>query len=137
MKKRIEFPALDLSFSDKNWINMEGIFFEEDYLYFNSEKKFKQNYLNHILVDSKGGLYQIIGKEDLSRWRKFIPNIKKSKILFKDLKDKMDLENIKKYYIKKIREYDVLDVEFHLYIEELVSRIKKTSTIEEFFKETC
>lgn len=135
MNSKIMFPAMDLSFNDEDWINMEGIFIEDEYLYFNSIKKFNKKYLSHILVDSKGSLYEIIGKDDLSKWRKLFPFIKKSRLKLKSLDRKMTLNDIKLYYIKKMKVYDVLDEEYHAHIMDNISKIEKIKTVNDFFKE--
>lgn len=106
INKKIKFPAISLSIDDWNSEDINEVLFHNDYCYTNNKENIKKYLLNHKILDSNGEIFVISEIVDMSKWRKYLPFIAKSKIKFKYLKKQMSLDDTKSFYIQKVKSLD-------------------------------
>ncbi len=134
-ESKIIFPALNLTtqewdFNTLNDLKLEGrFFFGTNILFFN------KHYLESLLVDLEGNLYKITGKEDMGKWRKYIPFFMKSKIVFEDLNSKISLDEVKKHIISKIKNIKSSNDKNNKFFQEWIKKIEESKSIKEILIE--
>ena len=131
----IAFPSLDLTIEDWHGEMINEILLYNKFLYSSSEKDFNEICLNHILVDVKGNTYQIIKKENLSKWRRYIPFIKKGIFIFKKLEGEKSLDEVKTHVINKIKNIKYNDDKNDKFLAEWIKRVEDSKSIKELLIE--
>lgn len=100
-----KFPCFDITFCDETDFNsspwVDSLIIFED-VFYASKRKFKKYLFGHIVVDSNGNKFQAHGMVLFNRWRLFIPIIAKGNVLYSSLDEFVELDEIKKLYIKKV-----------------------------------
>ncbi len=104
------FPIIDIS--TKKWKEedlMEYICFDE-YIYTNKDSVFQKYFNNKLFCDGEGQIYKVIGKAKMTeKWRNwlyFIPNVWKTKIVFKKTYDEMSVEELRTFLLERVSELE-------------------------------
>lgn len=102
-KKNPVFPVYDMNYDWSTFSQGPIPIFFDMFLYRNlSDGQFMNEFLSHKVVDSIGKEFEIIGRRILSKWRHFIPGVKKSKLKFVETGNVYSLEETKKILILHI-----------------------------------
>lgn len=99
----IEFPAIDLT--SKLWTdeNIMEVTHYDSFFYSSSESDFLEFAKNHLIVDINGRVFKIVNKQNLSVWRKFIPTVAISKLIFEFQNKTISKDEIKKIMLEKVK----------------------------------
>ena len=109
---KISFPAIDISIDNWNSEDINEVLLFDEYFYNKSNKVFNIYRKDHIIVDSKGCMFKIVGVEKLKSWQNYIPFFIKRKMYFDDCKDKKSLEELRSLILKKMD--DIEDNDFKI-----------------------
>lgn len=127
----MKFPVANISI--KNWNPKEDFLLYilmDKYIYRDNSQLYKTYFYNKEFVDSNGNIYKIVDqKKPTSLWRKifkFLPNVFKIELIFKKTESKMDVENVKQFILRQIKNLPK-DETNNSWIE----KIKKSKTIQE------
>lgn len=99
---KISFPAIDISIDNWNSEDINEVLLFDEYFYNKSNKAFDIYCKDHVIVDSKGCVFKIVGVEKLKSWQNYIPFFIKRKMYFDDCKDNKSLEELRSFILKKL-----------------------------------
>ena len=107
------FPAIDIS--TKKWVIddlIEYVIYDE-YIYTNKESIFQKYYKDRLFCDGKGRIFKAVKKEEMTEswrnWLRFIPNVWKTKIIFQNTNEEMDIELLRNYLLERISDLEQND----------------------------
>lgn len=126
MSKKIEFPAIDISLTSWRGEIINEVFLYDEYFYNRSNSVFQEFQMNHKIVDSKGNIYVIVGVEELKGLKQWIPFFRKRKMQLERSNEKMNLEELRDFILKKIKELDDSD-----YKKEWAQNVKRGITFKQ------
>ncbi len=108
MSEKMKYPILNISL--KNWnsskLDYSILLLDSNLIYTSNDELFNNYFLNNEYIDSNGKIYEIIGRELPSSWKKafsFIPYFYKVKLLFKAKEREIQLDELKSYIVKNIK----------------------------------
>ncbi|WP_142785724.1 hypothetical protein [Changchengzhania lutea] len=135
IEKKIIFPALNLTAQEWDFSTLNDIKLEGQFYLGSNDLFFNKYYLESLFIDVKGNLYKIIGKEDVGKWRKYIPFFMKSKISFEDLNSKIPLNEVKTHIINKIKNIKYSDEKNDKFLTEWIKRVEDSKSMKELLEE--
>lgn len=106
MENTITFPIVNISI--KKWRDKRVVKYLrfDEYTRTYNNSLFKKYYKNKLFCDSEGFIYQAIKKEKMKEkwrnWFRFIPNVWKTKIIYKPTGKEMKLEDLRKLLLDRI-----------------------------------
>lgn len=107
------FPALNISV--KKWLSddvAEYVIYD-DYIYTSNESEFTKFYKNQLYCDGEGDIYKVVEKAEMKEswrnWFRFLPNVWKTKIVFENVNQRMDLEVLRNYLLERISDLEQND----------------------------
>ncbi len=131
MKKKIEFPAANISISD--WDK------NEDYLLYvlfdpwlNATKLFPRYYHNQSFVDSNGNVFKITNPIESSRNRRlfgFIPLSGRMELEFEPTGATMEMEDVRRHMLRQLEKLDSHGPEAAEQQAAWIANVKKAQTI--------
>jgi len=123
----ISFPAIDISIDNWNSEDINEVLLFDEFFYNKSNKVFDIYCMNHIIVDSKGCMFRIVGVEKLKSWQNYFPFFIKRKMFFDDCKEKKTLEDLRSIILNKIDQIE--DNDFKLQWKNNVKNAKNYSDL--------
>ncbi len=99
---KIKFPTLNLTIKNWNSEDINEVLLFDEYFYNKSNNIFDKYCKNHIIVDSDGNTYKVIGVEKLKFWQNLFPFFIKRKMYFEERKEKKSLNELREYILEKI-----------------------------------
>ena len=104
------FPIIDISTEKWNYEDLMEYVCHDDYIYTNKESIFESYYKNKLFCDGNGQIYKAIGKAEMTEkwrnWLQFIPNVWKTKIVFKKTYKEMSVEELRTFLLARISELE-------------------------------
>ena len=131
----MKYPALNIS--EKSWkgkeLELDAFVFFDELNYNINTKTFEKYFLNKKICDSSGKIYKIIGRTlPNSIWRRFfsfLPNAYKCEYITKQTNEKLTLEELRNYLLKRIS-----DLEQDNFSRKWKTDVRKAITYEELIK---
>ncbi len=121
------YPCIDLTID--NWDeNLDSVLICDDVLYLSSRVLFQRAYMHHELIDCKGDIYKVIGKEDSTSLKRFLPFTAKGKVVLMATGKRMTVEELRSFMLHKI---DGLAIKDEPSCIEWIRKIKEAKTVEE------
>lgn len=102
------FPIIDISTEKWNYEDLMEYVCHDEYIYTNKESVFEKYYKNKMFCDGNGQIYKVLGKAEMTEnwrnWLRFIPNVWKTKIIFKKIYKEMTVEELRTFLLERISE---------------------------------
>ena len=100
------FPIIDISTKKWNYEDLMEYVCYDEYIYSNKESVFEKYYKDKLFCDVNGKIYKAIGKAEMTEkwrnWLRFIPNVWKTKIVFKNMYKEMPVEELRTFLLERI-----------------------------------
>lgn len=128
--KLMKFPIANVSIKD--WDPEDDYLkyiLENQFIYSNSTKLYRDYFLNNKFVDSNGEVYQVIDIVQPGLLRQlfsFIPGVYKGELIFSTSGELLDLEQVRQHILKQINK-----LENDGYKQEWIKKIKDAPTYED------
>ena len=105
----MKFPIINISV--EKWNDNEDMseyISYDKFIYTNEDSVFDKYYKNMLFCDSNGVLFLAIRKSEIKEkwriWLKFIPNVWKFEVIFKQTPNETNTEELREYFLARISE---------------------------------
>lgn len=106
----MKFPIINISIEKWHYEDLMEYVCYDEFIYTDKESVFEKYYKDKLFCDENGQIFKAIGKAEMTEnwrnWLRFIPNVWKTKIVFKNMYKEMSVEELRTLLLERISELE-------------------------------